>query len=200
LWAIACTVFFVFFRLGELLLETAQAFNQSTNLAWGDVAMDSLTNPQRVQVHLKMSKYDQIGARADLVMGVTGTVICPVATMVDYLQSRGTQPGPFFLDSQRKAVTKPWFLNWLWEVLASIGIQAHQYVGHNFRIGAATTAALASVPDSTIQMLGRWNSSAFLRYIRSPKDHLAGISASLAHQPASLQQDQPGTLGRSAGT
>ena len=59
------------------------------------------------------------------------------------------------------------------EIPASIGIQAHQYAGHSFRIGAATMAALAEVPDSTIQMLGRWNSTAFLRYIRSPKDHLA---------------------------
>ena len=37
--------FFGFFRLGELLPETAQAFNQTTNLAWGDTVVDSLTNP-----------------------------------------------------------------------------------------------------------------------------------------------------------
>jgi len=62
--------------------------------------------------------------------------------MVDYPQSRGTQSGPLYLDPPRKEVT--------------------------LRIEAASTAALAGVPDSTFQMLERWNSAAFLKYIRSP--------------------------------
>ena len=53
LWAVACTAFFGFFRLGELLPESANAYKQETHLSWGDVAVDSHDNPKMVQIHLK---------------------------------------------------------------------------------------------------------------------------------------------------
>ena len=40
LWAICCTAFFGCFRLGEILLETADVFDHRQHLAWGDVAVD----------------------------------------------------------------------------------------------------------------------------------------------------------------
>ena len=38
---------------------------------------------------------------------------------------------------------------------------SHKYAGHSYRIGAATTASLCGIQDSTIKMLGRWQSSAY---------------------------------------
>ena len=61
--------------------------------------------------------------------------------------------------------------------MTKAGLQAKDYAGHSFRIGAATTAGARGVPDSTIKILGRWESSAYLLYIRTPRDHLASISA-----------------------
>ncbi len=46
-----------------------------------------------------------------------------------------------------------------------------------FGLGAATSAALAGLEDSTIQTLGRWQSAAFLQY--NYKD--AEGAASLVH-------------------
>ena len=51
---------------------------------------------------------------------------------------------------------------------------------HSFCTGVAMTAAAAGVKDSTIQILGRWHNTAFLQYIRTPKKHLASLSAVLA--------------------
>ena len=49
--------------------------------------------------------------------------------------------------------------------MSAVGIPAVNYTGHSFRIGAATSASMARVPDLTMLMLGRWQSAAFLRYI-----------------------------------
>ena len=47
---------------------------------------------------------------------------------------------------------------------------------HSFRIGAATAAAAAGVPDHLIQYLGRWTSSAYLRYIWTSLDSIAQVA------------------------
>ena len=52
--------------------------------------------------------------------------------------------------------------------------------GHSLRTGAATAAAQVGVEDFTIQTLGRWQSAAFLQYIRMPKEKLAVVSSLLA--------------------
>ena len=70
LWAIACTAFFGFFRLGELLMHSKAEFNPITSLAWGDVAVDSTSKPTMVRIHLKKSKCDQFGVGVDIVLGV----------------------------------------------------------------------------------------------------------------------------------
>ena len=183
-WAIACTAFFVFFRLGELLPVSAAAFNPTTDLAWGDVCADSLSAPTMIQIHLKRSKYDQFGIGANILVGTTGAELCPVRAILDYIAVCGTQPGAFFLNSSQRPIVKPWFVEEIRRVLSSMGLPQQQYAGHSFRIGAATTAAMVGVEDSMIQTLGRWHSSAFLRYIRTPNERLAAVSGTLANAPA----------------
>ena len=43
--------------------------------------------------------------------------------------------------------------------------------------GMAASVALAGVEDSTIQLLGRWQSAAFLQYIRTPQERLAFLNS-----------------------
>ncbi len=152
---------FVFFRLGELLPSSPGTFNSVTSLCWGDVAIDSLSDPTMLQVHLKKSKCDQFGKGSDIILGRTSEIVCPVLAILHYLQQRTDNPGPFFIDSSKHIICKPWFVKQIREVLNSMGLPQDQYAGHSFRIGAATTAALRGVEDSLIQTLGRWHSSAF---------------------------------------
>ena len=98
-WAVTCTAFFLFFRLGELLPLSSSSFNATMYLAWGDVAVDDRTNPRMIQIHLKTSKCDQFGQGTDVNVGVTGMDICPVSTLSQYMSSRGSTQGPFFLDA-----------------------------------------------------------------------------------------------------
>ena len=63
--------------------------------------------------------------------------------------------------------------------LRKTGLQASEFTGHSFRIGAATTAARKGMEDSLIQTLGRWKSAAYLAYIKIPRQELAGVARRL---------------------
>ena len=69
------------------------------------------------------------------------------------------------------------------EILAGIleqsGLSHKNYNIHSFRIGAATTARQAGIPDAQIQMLGRWQSNAYKQYIKTPREELARLSKQL---------------------
>ena len=162
LWAVSALAFFGFFCLGELLPETTKSFGLYTHLAWGDIAVDDRANPSMLRVLLKRSKCDQFGRGVHVFVGRTNTPLCLVAATLNYMVIRGDKKGLFFLDSEQHVVTKAWFIGQLRAVFKIIGLPEQSYAGHSFQIGAATTAALAGVEDSTIQALGRWHSAAFL--------------------------------------
>ena len=68
------------------------------------------------------------------------------------------------------------------------GINQSKYALHSFRIGAATTAAAAGIPAWLIKTLGRWNSNAYLAYIRCHSTILSAVprvlsSVNATHQP-----------------
>ena len=66
------------------------------------------------------------------------------------------------------------------EALRRTGIDQQKYCGHSFRIGAATTAATKGVEDSVIKTLGRWESVAYLQYVRLQRKQLTSYARVLA--------------------
>ena len=154
--------------------------------------MDDRADPRMVRIHLKQSKTDQFGKGADIVLGRTGLDLCPVAAVLGYIAARGDSPGPFFVDSRSRPVFKSSFVQAVRGVIASLGLAQDQFAGHSFRIGAATAAAMAGAEDLTIQLLGRWHSTAFLRYVRTPPERLAA----LVSYPCGTQQQATGATPR----
>jgi hypothetical protein len=130
-----------------------------------------------VKLHLKQSKTDQLGRGVDIIVGRTDHELCPVGAILAYVAARGDRQGPFFLSSSMSPLTKPTFIAELRKTLMALGLPDVNYAGHSFRIGAATSAALARVEDSTIR---RWQSAAFLRYVRTPRERLAAVSTTIA--------------------
>ena len=180
LWAAIVTAFFSFFRSGEITVPSAAGFNPDRHLKWGDVCANRQESPSLVRVHLSFSKCDQLGRGVDVFLGATGDELCPVVAVTSYARRCGSAPGPFFRFADGRPLVKTAFVEGVRRKLTEIGLDSSRYAGHSFRIGAATTAASVGLEDSVIRALGRWNSSAFLVYVRTPRAQLAEFSRSLA--------------------
>ena len=89
---------------------------------------------------------------------------------------RGTGEGPFFTFEDGRWLTRERFVSEVRKALTELGYNCSLYAGHSFRIGAATTAAQRGVQDSLIKTLGRWESTAYMVYMRS--QHTGGNWAS----------------------
>ena len=132
-----------------------------------------------ITVRIKASKTDPFRVGVTIYVGATGKWLCPVAAVLAYMVQRGSGRGPLFQFSDRRYLTRPRFIMALRTALRDAGIDATQFAGHSFRIGAATTASLCGIQDSMIQTLGRWCSAAYTLYIQTPPPTLTAVSKSL---------------------
>ena len=102
-------------------------------------------------------------------------VSLPGHAIISYLIIRGSGPRCLlFQRPQAQVVTKAWFIDQLCSILSAVGLPQHLYAGHSFRIGAATHAQRWPVWS------GRWQSAAYLQYVRMPSEQLARLSVVLA--------------------
>ena len=179
LWAAMLLCFFGFFRSGEILSPAQGLFDASSHLTCADLAIDSVTDPQCLRVHLKQSKTDRFKEGTYVCVGRTGEILCPVAAVLAWLIRRGNSRGPLFRYSDGTPLTQARFVMEVRKALLLIGENPKDYGGHSFRAGAATAAAQQGVGDATIKLLGRWRSSAYQIYIKTPPASLASYSKTL---------------------
>ena len=153
-------------------------FDPRLHLSLSDVWFDPSGS---IRLLIKSSKTDPFRRGVLLSIGPSGNSLCPVSALRHYLQLRGFAPGPLFVSSLGCPLS-PFLVNsWLRSILATVGISGH-YSSHSFRIGAATCAAAAGVPDHLIKTLGRWSSNAYQLYIRTPPHVLSSVAAVLAQR------------------
>ena len=183
LWAACLLGFFGFLRSGEFTVPTESGFDPTCHLGVADITVDDYHHPFLVQVTIKQSKTDPFRKGVQVYIGRTGDDLYPVAAMLSYLTCRGNGDGPLFKFSNQQPLTRAKLVSQLRTALAAAGLNFSSYSGHSFRIGAATTAAAQGLEDSLIQTLGRWQSTAYLRYIHLPRHELAQVSARLSRPP-----------------
>ncbi len=92
---------------------------------------------------------------------------CPVVLLRRYLVLRGTAKGPLFVKPSGYPLSYKEFYAIFQCLMACLGLPG-KYSPHSLRIGAATHAAATGCSDAQIRLYGRWNSVAFLNYIRFP--------------------------------
>ena len=179
LWAAATMCFFGFLRAGEVVTGSDSTFDPAIHLAHGDVLIDNQYPPQFLEVRIKASKTDPFRKGVSVYLGRSGTDLCPVSAVLAYMVERGRAPGPFFRYSNGTYLTRERFVRDTRSALTKAGLDCTQFAGHSYRIGAVTTAARQGVQDSLIKTLGRWESSAYTMYIRTPKETLCSVARSL---------------------
>lgn len=171
----ACTMaFFGFLRCGEFTVDTLK-LDSSNQLTLADVTISS--DLSGYCLTLKKSKTDVFRAGVKVPIHATNTHVCPVRYMDDYVKLRyqagAKSSDPLFINSKGQVLHRDSFINSVRAIITKIGLDADSYSGHSFRIGAATSAAKAQIPDHLVKTLGRWSSDCYLTYIRTDSDTIA---------------------------
>ena len=175
-WAACCLAFFGFLRVSEFTVPSDTQYDKDCHLSVDDISLDSRDKPQLIRVTLKQSKTDPFRRGVDLYLGATGATTCPVKAILPYLALHGHHKGPLFILEDGKYLTRQRLNFLLNTLLTTLNIDSSKYNTHSFRIGAATTAREANIPDALIQLMGRWKSNAYLTYIKTPPTEMARLS------------------------
>ena len=97
--------------------------------------------------------------------------ICPIHNLSQYLSLRGFDLGPLFRFHNSSPVSRQFFAKTLARLITFAGFQSERYKAHSLRIGGASYYASIGYTDTQIRLLGRWDSNAFVKYIRSTRAH-----------------------------
>lgn len=164
--------FFGFFRIGELVASSLSDQGhslQSYNIRFVDCI-------KSLEIVLPHSKNDQSGYGHIIRIPETRMCTCPVRAVLSYLSIRPCYVGPFFCHLSGNPVTRYQFVCILKMTLTAAGIDSKLYGSHSFRIGAATTAAMAGIDNDKIAEFGRWKSGCYKSYIRIPSVNMVSFS------------------------
>lgn len=96
--------------------------------------------------------------------------------MLGFLRLRGSEAGFLFHYQDGTYLTCQQLVEAVRSALEKAGIDQSKCCGHSYRIGAATVAAEKGMEESMIKILGRWDSLAYLEYIRIPRASLVHYS------------------------
>ena len=113
-----------------------------------------------------------VGSPVTVMVPAQGGPTCPVSVLKGYMQARGSSPGPLFINPDGNPVLYCQFKQWFSRLLEICSISGH-FNPHSLRIGAATAAIAKGCSSSLVQQMGRWRSSAYLRYVRLPSVKLS---------------------------
>ena len=136
-WAACCLCFFRFLRSGEVVAPTTVQYDPSCHLCFGDVQVNNRASPSLVQVRIKASNTEPFWQRVTVVIGRTDNCLCPVTAILSFLVAQWPAPGPLLAYEDRRFLTREAFVAAVRAALAVAGLEAKDYAGHSFRIGAA---------------------------------------------------------------
>ena len=178
LWSAFTLAFFAFLRSSEFTSPSSTRFNSRVHLCFSDI---SFTTTGSLSLQLKTSKTDPFRKGCLITVAPSGRSVCAVRAIRRYLDHQPPRSAsPLYFFSTGQFLTRNKVTSILRLQLHRLGFATESYASHSFRIGAATTAAEAGLPPWLIQTLGRWSSTCYTQYIRTPASILHAVPSRLA--------------------
>ena len=169
-----CLAFAGFLRIGEFTYSAVDL--NDTQFALWHVTKGSVNlQADRLLLSLPASKTDRFRKGVTLTIAATSDGACVVSSLRN-LFARFPKPStaPLF-HSPIGPFTREYLTARLRSDVKKLGIKGN-FSGHSFRKGAATSAERISLSREEIQLLGRWKSDAYKRYIQPSQARALDIS------------------------
>jgi hypothetical protein len=192
-----CTAFAGFLRVGEFTWTSAEWLLGAADFSTWHVtcrSVHSLDDDSRLYLTLPASKTYPFRMGITITIAAASDVACPVRSLRHLFQryplpifsplftlgrdrtstvnsafTLGHNPtGTTAVDS---AFTRTKVISRLRAIFLELGVPGN-YSGHSFWRGAATWARSIGIPDADLQLLGRWKSDAYKRYIEVHPEHI----------------------------
>jgi len=180
IWAAFTLAYFGFLRCSEFTCPSVGSFNPHFHLARDDIGFHpSFHNPRYMRVVIKASKTDTFRQGSVLTIASSSRELCAVQAMRAYFGAT-QRNGPLFVFRSGRFLTRSSVANLLRDAALAAGLPYKSLKGHSFRIGAASAAAAAGLPDWLIKVLGRWSSDCYQLYIRTPQNVLLSVAPQMA--------------------
>ena len=177
MWAAFTLAFFGFLCCSKFTYQGVNKFCPRFDLGTECVSfVPSLASPQHMVITLWSSKTDPFRAGQSLLIARADSLLCAVTAMQHYFQFVAP-PGPLFIFRSGRLLTRATFTSLLRDTARHAGLPFHSLKG---RIGAASSAAAAGLPDWLIKVMGRWSSDCYQLYIRTPKQVLLSAAPRMA--------------------
>ena len=169
-WAAFTLAFFAFLRCSEFTYLGVRKFRPHFDLSTDCITFQpNLACPQYMTVQLKSSKTDVFRHGQSLTVARSSSTICAVMAIRAYFLLARPQSGPLFYFQSGRYLTRGVVSHLLQDSARFAGLPYQCLKGHSFRIGVASVAAAAGLPDWLIKVLGRWSSDCYQLYIRTPQ-------------------------------
>jgi site-specific recombinase XerD len=153
--------------------EVSYSSKSKHNLKANNVLLVGNKNSNVIRLDMKSCKFSK-GPIAPMLIkrNAICPVICPVAAYQAYIDVR---PSSKFAFSNKygSPITPAYVRKTLRSILTRIKHKSTEFNTHSFRIGRATDMYTAGSSDIQIAKAGRWNSKAFLKYIKPQLIQLA---------------------------
>ena len=148
-------------RVGELVVSG----NADHTLKMENLSIRQVRGNTGIHFELESYKHSKGKIEFELLPG-DDPVLCLVRHLISYLELRGTGPGCLFLNATRAPVRREFLANQIQMLAGLLGLAKEKFNTHSLRIGRTTDMAAERESEANIKRTGRWNSPAYLGYVR----------------------------------